>query len=108
MEFLRMSGMYWGLTALHLINNGKIPKEDEIFEYIISCEHSCGGYSPAPGHDPHLLYTLSAVQVSIIYCLITEVYLIEKTCVCYCPFKNFNENLKHIPSTVFNIKMNIP
>jgi len=65
MEFLRMSGMYWGLTALYLINDGKIPKEDEIFEYIKSCEHSCGGYSPAPGHDPHLLYTLSAVQVSI-------------------------------------------
>lgn len=65
MEFLRMSGMYWGLTALHLINNGKIPKEDEIYEYIKSCEHSCGGYSPAPGHDPHLLYTLSAVQVGI-------------------------------------------
>lgn len=66
MEFLRMSGMYWGLTALYLINDGKIPKQDEIFEYIQSCEHSCGGYSPAPGHDPHLLYTLSAVQVSII------------------------------------------
>lgn len=65
MEFLRMSGMYWGLTALYLINDGKIPKEDEIFEYIKSCEHTCGGYSPAPGHDPHLLYTLSAVQVSI-------------------------------------------
>lgn len=65
MEFLRMSGMYWGLTALYLINNGKIPKEDEIFEYITSCENNCGGYSPAPGHDPHLLYTLSAVQVSI-------------------------------------------
>lgn len=67
MEFLRMSGMYWGLTALYLINNGKIPKEDEIFEYIKSCEHSCGGYSPAPGHDPHLLYTLSAVQVRIFW-----------------------------------------
>jgi len=65
MEFLRMSGMYWGLTALYLINDGKIPKEDEIFEYITSCENNCGGYSPAPGHDPHLLYTLSAVQVSI-------------------------------------------
>ncbi|XP_025191571.1 geranylgeranyl transferase type-2 subunit beta-like [Melanaphis sacchari] len=64
MEFLRMSGMYWGLTALYLINDGKIPKEDEIFEYIKSCEHNCGGYSPAPGHDPHLLYTLSAVQIA--------------------------------------------
>ena len=32
--------------------------------FIKSCQHECGGISASIGHDPHLLYTLSAVQVN--------------------------------------------
>lgn len=42
----------------------RMPK-DEIIEFITSCQDSeSGGISSSIGHDPHMLYTLSAVQVS--------------------------------------------
>lgn len=41
-----------------------MPKE-EIIEFITSCQDKeSGGISASIGHDPHILYTLSAVQVS--------------------------------------------
>ena len=61
-EFLRMSGMYWGLTALDLM--GQDLGKEEVIEFITQCQYPNGGFSASPGHDPHLLYTLSAVQVS--------------------------------------------
>lgn len=40
-----------------------MPKE-EIIEFIKSCQDSeSGGISASVGHDPHILYTHSAVQV---------------------------------------------
>lgn len=40
-----------------------MPK-DEIIEFIASCQNrESGGISASIGHDPHILYTLSAVQV---------------------------------------------
>lgn len=39
----------------------------EIIGLIRSCSHSSGGISPAVGHDPHLLYTLSAIQILTSY-----------------------------------------
>lgn len=65
-EFLRMSGMYWGVTALDLLDNVDKIDQDEIVEYIKKCQCPIsGGVSPCEGHDPHLLYTLSAVQVRV-------------------------------------------
>lgn len=32
---------------------------------IVACRHPSGGYAAAPGHDPHVLYTLSAVQILV-------------------------------------------
>lgn len=31
----------------------------------MSCQHSNGGFGAAPGHDPHMLYTVSAVQILV-------------------------------------------
>lgn len=63
-EYLRMSGIYWGLTVMDLM--GQLPRmnRQEIIDFIKSCQHECGGLSASIGHDPHLLYTLSAVQVT--------------------------------------------
>lgn len=63
-EFLRMSGVYWGVTALDLMGHlDKLDKE-EIVEFIRKCQcPKTGGVAPCEGHDPHILYTLSAVQV---------------------------------------------
>lgn len=41
--------------------------KQEIIGLIKSCSHSSGGISPAVGHDPHLLYTLSAIQILLSY-----------------------------------------
>lgn len=62
-EYLRMSGIYWGITVMDLMN--QLPKMDkeEVISFVKSCQHECGGIGASISHDPHLLYTLSAVQV---------------------------------------------
>jgi len=67
-EYLRMSGMYWGLTSLDLMGKlDSVPKDDVIL-FIQDCfDEGAGGFSPAKNHDPHLLYTLSAVQILVMY-----------------------------------------
>ncbi|KAJ2945794.1 hypothetical protein O0L34_g4699 [Tuta absoluta] len=67
-EYLRMSGIYWSLTAMELMDqSSRMPKED-IIEFIKSCQdNESGGISASLGHDPHMLYTLSAVQVLAMY-----------------------------------------
>ena len=32
---------------------------------MLSCQHESGGFGAAPGHDAHMLYTVSAVQVLV-------------------------------------------
>lgn len=62
-EFLRVSGVYWGLTAMDLMGQLHRMNKTEVLEFVKSCQHASGGFSPTLHHDPHLLYTLSAVQV---------------------------------------------
>lgn len=62
-EFLRMSGVYWGLTSMFLMNKQDMMEKDEIIEFVKSCHHDNGGFGASQYHDPHLLYTLSAIQV---------------------------------------------
>lgn len=59
--------MYWGLTALDLM--GKLEQADKqrVLEFIGQCQNDCGGISASVEHDPHLLYTLSAIQILCIY-----------------------------------------
>ncbi len=64
-EFLRMSGMYWGLTVMDLMNSLDSMNKQEVLDFIKQCQHECGGIGASIGHDPHLLYTLSAVQVRL-------------------------------------------
>lgn len=61
----RMSGVYWGLAALSILGRD-IHMElniNEVIEWIFACQHDSGGFSAEIGHDPHILYTLSAIQV---------------------------------------------
>lgn len=65
-EFLRMSGIYWGVTALDLMDDVSKLDKASIVEFIKKCQCPIsGGFSPCENHDPHILYTLSAVQVII-------------------------------------------
>jgi len=67
-EFLRMNGVYWGVAAMDLMGRLGDMKKDEIVEFLVECQDlETGGFRPVAGHDPHLLNTLSAVQVACIY-----------------------------------------
>ncbi|KAF3016180.1 hypothetical protein E8E14_010401 [Neopestalotiopsis sp. 37M] len=62
-EHLRMNGLYWGLTALHLLRHPDALPRDETIDFVLSCQHENGGFGAAPGHDAHMLSTVSAVQI---------------------------------------------
>ncbi|XP_015591664.1 geranylgeranyl transferase type-2 subunit beta isoform X2 [Cephus cinctus] len=66
-EHIRMSGIYWGLTALDLMGQLECTSKTEVLEFIEKCQNDCGGISGSINHDPHLLYTLSAVQILSMY-----------------------------------------
>uniref|UniRef100_A0A1A9UY94 Geranylgeranyl transferase type-2 subunit beta n=1 Tax=Glossina austeni TaxID=7395 RepID=A0A1A9UY94_GLOAU len=73
-EFLRMSGIYWGITALDIMNQLERLDRSSIIEFIKRCQcPSTGGFAPCENHDPHILYTLSAVQILCIYDALDEV-----------------------------------
>ncbi|KAH7328754.1 terpenoid cyclases/protein prenyltransferase alpha-alpha toroid [Stachybotrys elegans] len=62
-EHLRLNGVYWGLNALHLLGRpDALPRQDTI-DFVLSCQHENGGFGAAPGHDAHMLSTVSAVQI---------------------------------------------
>jgi geranylgeranyl transferase type-2 subunit beta len=74
-EHLRMSGAYWSLTALSLVKSPEqvdnlmgltSPKDNRpsLIDWIMSCyDPRTGGFGGNIGHDSHLLYTLSAIQI---------------------------------------------
>ncbi|CEJ95080.1 Putative Type-2 protein geranylgeranyltransferase subunit beta [[Torrubiella] hemipterigena] len=64
-EHLRLNGVYWGLNALHLMGHpDALPRQDTI-DFVLSCQHENGGFGAAPGHDAHMLSTVSAVQILV-------------------------------------------
>ncbi|KAI0890162.1 geranylgerany transferase type II beta subunit [Annulohypoxylon maeteangense] len=65
-EHLRLNGLYWGLTALHLLRHPDALPRDEAIDFVLSCQHETGGFGAAPGHDAHMLYTVSAVQILVL------------------------------------------
>lgn len=88
-EHLRMSGIYWSLTALSLISTpsevdrrmnltsthssssndeedseAKIDDTQCILDWVFDCyDKKTGGFGGNVGHDGHILYTLSALQI---------------------------------------------
>ncbi|KAI5284229.1 hypothetical protein KEM54_001505 [Ascosphaera aggregata] len=64
-EHLRLNGLYWGLTALHLMGHPEVLPRRDTIRFVLSCQHENGGFGAAPGHDPHMLYTVSAVQILV-------------------------------------------
>ena len=71
-EYLRLSGMYWGLTALDLMHEDL--NQPEVLTFVQECLYPCGGFGAHPGHDPHLLYTLSAIQVCKTHEILNHTY----------------------------------
>lgn len=65
---LRLNAIYWALTALHLLGSpDALPRED-VIEYVLECfDKREGGFGAHPGHDSHILATLSAIQILFMY-----------------------------------------
>ncbi|KAM9994963.1 hypothetical protein ACTFIY_001140 [Dictyostelium cf. discoideum] len=66
-EHIRMNGMYWGLSSLYLLKSLDKLDENEVIQWLLSCQKSNGGFGGNTSHDDHLLSTLSAVQILIQY-----------------------------------------
>lgn len=64
----RLSGVYWALSSLCLMNHLHVLPKERILEYVQSCySPEIGGFSGNSDQDVHLLYTLSGVQILAIY-----------------------------------------
>lgn len=66
-EYLRMSGVYWCLTTMDLLSQLDRLDKEEVLKFVRDCQKPSGGFSPAVDHDAHLLYTLSALQILVLY-----------------------------------------
>lgn len=75
-EHLRVSGIYWALTALFLLESNLQPNSiefdqkspltrDELLQFVIDCQCPKGGFGGNIDHDAHLTFTLSAIQILV-------------------------------------------
>ncbi|KAK1310698.1 hypothetical protein QJS10_CPA08g01408 [Acorus calamus] len=81
MDHLKLSGAYWGLTTLHLLGRLSSVDQDRIIDWVLKCQHESGGFAGNVGHDPHILHTLSAVQVLALFDRM-DVLDVDKLCSC--------------------------
>ncbi|CCF56338.1 hypothetical protein KAFR_0B00380 [Kazachstania africana CBS 2517] len=73
-EHLRLNGVYWGLTALCILDAKDTFNRTEIIKFVDSCwDDRYGGFAPFPRHDSHLLTTLSGIQILATYDAIDDV-----------------------------------
>jgi geranylgeranyl transferase type-2 subunit beta len=62
-EHLKLSAAYWTVTALALLGRLEVVARERLLDWVLRCQHPSGGFGGDQGQDPHLLYTLSAVQI---------------------------------------------
>lgn len=66
LENLRMSGLYWCLASLDVLNATQEADIDFIIDFVKKNQNNDGGFAAAEKHDSHILHTLSAIQVKLI------------------------------------------
>lgn len=62
-EYLRMSGLYWCVASLDVLDAIGEADHEFILHFIRTNQNADGGYAAADGHDSHILHTLCAIQV---------------------------------------------
>lgn len=84
-EYLKMSGVYWGINALYLMSalDNQSNEVKRALDFIKQCQADDGGFSAAPKHDSHILHTLSAIQVLVILNKCESEYINIDKCVNY-------------------------
>lgn len=76
-----MSGVYWAVSSMALMGKLGMMDKQKILDFVQSCQHPNGGFGGSVGHDPHLLYTLSAVQILAIF---GEIQSVDKQAIAKC------------------------
>lgn len=68
LEHLRVNGLYWAVMALDTVHSlATLPKKD-VTEFVLLCfDEEKGAFAAFPRHDAHVLTTLSALQILLIY-----------------------------------------
>lgn len=67
-EHLRLNGVYWGLTALCILDSKDTFKKQDVLDFVMACwNNETGGFGPFPQHDAHLLATLSGLQILLTF-----------------------------------------
>ena len=51
-----MSGAYWGLCALEILDAGNEMDKEELVSWGIKCQNEDGGFGGNEGHDSNLVY----------------------------------------------------
>ncbi|KAI0942616.1 hypothetical protein AcW1_003199 [Taiwanofungus camphoratus] len=65
---LRMNAIYWGLTALCVMNQKDALDREEVIDFVMSCwDDEEGAFGAHPDHDAHIHPTLSAIQILTIH-----------------------------------------
>lgn len=69
-----IDGLYWGLNALDIMDEAhRLPRSD-VIAFVLACQdQETGGFGANVGYDPHLHYTLSALQILLIEDALDEV-----------------------------------
>jgi geranylgeranyl transferase type-2 subunit beta len=62
-EHKKLSAAYWTVVALALLDALDLVPRERLRDWVLECRDPCGGFGGDVGQDPHLLYTLSAVQI---------------------------------------------
>ncbi|CEH11762.1 rab geranylgeranyltransferase [Ceraceosorus bombacis] len=61
---LRLNAIYWALCTLHILDAPDALPRNELVQFTLSCwDEERGAFGPHPGHDGHVLASLSAVQI---------------------------------------------
>lgn len=88
---LRLNAVYWGFTALYILDKPDALDREEMIEFVMSCWDEgagkrksffifnfapsqrflklcklLGAFGAHPDHDAHLLSTLSAIQILVV------------------------------------------
>lgn len=68
LEHLRLNGLYWGVVSLAVMKNLEALPVVKVVDFVLSCwDEEKGGFGAFPRHDAHILSTLSALQILLIY-----------------------------------------
>ncbi|EJT99925.1 rab geranylgeranyltransferase [Dacryopinax primogenitus] len=65
---LRLNAIYWGLTALFIMGHPEALVKEDVIAFVMSCwDDDEGAFGAHPGHDAHVLPTLSSIQILVMY-----------------------------------------